>query len=404
MNTPTGNRQKSAEKLAIVIIGAGYAGLMTALRLAGKDKGRRTEVTLINPEAVFVERIRNHQFAVHPRAYHHPIRHMLGNRPIRFLQATVTGIDPERRVVTVHSDGTTHEVRYDRLVCAAGSITGGRTIPGVSQHTCNVATADEAARLRPALHALPSGSRVAVIGGGLSGIETAAEIAETLPHLRVMLITAGEFGEHLSPGGRAYLHDTFRLLQVEVRAQVRVQCVEQDALIVSAEGEQDKRIPFDLTVWTGALEAAPLVRTAGLPVNAKGQILLDPCLRSQTYPDIYGAGDCATTPEEVEVPLRMACSVAQAMGAHVADNVLASLDGRPLQPFQFGYPWQCISLGRRRGLIQFVRRDDTPNRHVLTAFGGSVFKELICRYAYRAFALERMFPGFYFWLSPGRKS
>lgn len=383
----------------IVIIGAGYAGVMAALRLAGKDRKRRTEITLVNASDVFVERIRLHQVAANQTLPQRSIRKLLGKRPVTFVQGWVTGLDPERHVVQVDVQGAPREIGYDKLVYALGSVAAKSGVPGVAEHTYAIANKAEATALRERLASTKAGDRVAVVGGGLTGIETATEIAETYPQLRVSLVTNGVPAEGLSSRGQAYLAKTFEKMDIEVRAHTGVASVEAGVLHTQT-GEQ---LPFDVGIWCGSFEAAPLAREAGLAVNAKGQVLVDPYMRSISHPDVYAAGDSAAPVIEPGAPIRMACATALPMAAHVADNVLAFTKGQPQQPFSFSYVLQCVSLGRSRGIIQIVRPDDSPTDVVLPGTAGRVIKELICQFAFQSLPTERMFPGAFLWLGKGKK-
>jgi NADH dehydrogenase FAD-containing subunit len=379
----------------IVIIGAGYAGVMTALRLAGKDRQRRADITLISASDVFVERVRLHQVATNQTIKTHPLRKLLGSRPIRFIQGWIHALDLAGRVVQVDGHGP---ISYDYLVYALGSVSAKSQIPGVNDHLYAIANKDEAAALRDRLAALPAGSRVAVVGGGYTGIETVTEIAEAYPDLQVSLVTAGEPGRGLSAKGLAYLARTLDEMRIQVHAQTRVCHVEAGALLT----EDGARIGFDAGIWAGSFVAAPLAREAGLAVNAKGQVLINPYMQSISHPEVYAAGDSAEPVEDPGAPLRMACAVALPMGAHTADNLLARLYEQPQQPFNFGYQVQCLSLGRHRGLLQFVNQDDSPQEKVLVGRWGALAKEMICQYAFRSLTAERLLPGAQIWIGQGK--
>lgn len=386
-------------KQQIVIIGAGYAGVMTALRLAGKDRRRQTEITLVNASDVFVERIRLHQFAANQALPQRSIRRLLGRRPVNFVQGWVCAIDPDQRIVQVDVQGDLREIRYDSLVYALGTIPAKSGIPGAAEHMYGIASKIEAAALRDRLAQAEPGSRVAVVGGGLTGIETAAEIAEAYPQLRVVLVTSGLIAPGFSAKGRAYIEQTLKAFGVEVHHHTSVARVEAGVLYTKA-GES---IPFDMGIWCGSFEAAPLARESGLAVNTRGQVLVDPYMRSISHPDVYAAGDSAAFVIDPGAPIRMACATALPMGAHVADNLLALAQGKTQQPFSFHYGGQCVSLGRRRGIVQLVHPDDSPKDQVLRGWMGAMVKEMICRFAFQALPLERAFPGSHMWMGKGRK-
>ena len=105
-------------------------------------------------------------------------------------------------------------VRYDTLIYALGSRADLESVPGVAEHAFTVAGAEQAARLRARVAA---GGTVTVVGGGLTGIEAATELAESRPDLKVRLLTADVVGERLSERGRRYLRRTFARLGIEIR-------------------------------------------------------------------------------------------------------------------------------------------------------------------------------------------
>jgi NADH dehydrogenase FAD-containing subunit len=120
--------------------------------------------------------------------------------------------------------------------------------------------------------------------------------------------------------------------------------------------------------------------------------------------DVFAAGDCAAPPEssvgQGAATTRMGCASAMPMGAHVADQVVRLFQGRPLMPYHFHYMIQCISVGRRRGVIAFVDADDQPTGRVVRGRRGALIKELVCRFVLTALRLERLMAGLYAW--PGQ--
>lgn len=373
----------------IVILGAGYSGLLTALRLAGQANPQTTEITLINGSDTFTERIRLHQVATNQALRQHQITRLLGRRPVHFVRGWVRHIDPNRQQVQVDEQ----VIDYDYLVYALGSVPARPNIAGVAEHTLAIASPTEAAALRDRLAQAQAGDRVAVIGGGLTGIETVTEIAETYPHLQVNLVTAGAPGSGLSEQGQAYLAEIFERSHIRVHAHQKVQRVTPNALLTSAGQE----VPFEIAVWAGSFSVPPLARESGIAVNDRGQIQVDAYLRSVSHPSIYAVGDAADVGEKI----RMACATAMPMGAHAADNLLAALSGQTPQPFRFAYMLQCISLGRHVGLVQMVTADDAPKAQIFTGRLGAFIKESICKFTIWSLYMEQKLPGTYTW--PGRQ-
>ncbi|HVV09801.1 NAD(P)/FAD-dependent oxidoreductase [Amycolatopsis sp.] len=350
----------------IVVAGAGYTGLGAA-KLAARWTD--AHVTLINAHDRFVERVRLHQLASGQTLRDLPLAGLLEGTGVDLVVDRITGIDADAR--TVHTAGG-REVRYDKLIYALGSQTDTSRVPGVAEYAHTVAGLDEARRLREHL----TGSRVvAVTGGGLTGIEAAAELAEAYPELKVRLVTSGALGGALSEKAQRYLRRTFDRLGVDVRDNVRVAEVRADGLAL----EDGAHIAADTVVWTAGFTVSPLAREAGFEVDKDGRMVVDETLRSLSHPDVVAVGDAAAmrTPDGRE--LRMACATGLPTMQRAVRGVAARLAGKEAKPLRFKYFNQCISLGRKDGLIQFVHGDDTPREAILTGRAAARYKETIVR-------------------------
>ncbi|MER6143311.1 FAD-dependent oxidoreductase [Streptomyces sparsogenes] len=362
------------EKQEVVVLGAGYAGLLAALRLAPHAR-----VTLVAPEPHFTERVRLHEHAAGRADVTHPLRELLRGTGVAYLAARATGIDPAGRAVTL-DDG--RELRYDRLVLALGS----RTVaPGERAFTLET-TAELHKRL------LDAPGELVVVGGGLTGVETAAEIAEAHPAWRVRLVTRGEVGPGLSAKGRAHVRAVLTRLGVRVEEGHPVATPEE--------------VDADAVVWAASMTPStePAAR-AGLALDAAGRIRVDAALRSTSHPEIYAAGDCAAAVSPAAGALRMACATALPTASHVATCLIDEARGREPRPLDFRYLVQCVSLGRRDGLIQSVRADDSPRELVLTGRSAAWVKERVVRFPVALMRLAARRPGLAArvpWAGPGR--
>ncbi len=376
----------------IVVLGAGYAGVLAALRLAGKG-GRNVDVTLVNDRDHFVERIRLHQLAVGAKLPVRPLAKMVRGTGIRLLVGRVGAIDAQKRRVMVVSDEGEQDLSYDALVYALGSGPSDSGLEGVRRFAENIATEEGARKLTARLAALPSGGRVSVVGAGLTGIEAATEIAEARPDLAVRLVSDEGIGTGLSEAGRAAVLAALAELRVETREYARVAKVTDDA-IVFWEGDS---VESDVTIWCAGFAPNALGRASGLASTRSGRLALDPFLRSVDAPEIFGAGDGAAIASAEAEHIRMACATAMPLGAHAADNALAMLSGGRVEPFGFGFFGQCISLGRKRGIVQRVTHDDVPVDSVYTGRFGARLKEAVCRFTIAALSMERLIAGTYSW-------
>ncbi|MBP2338566.1 NADH dehydrogenase FAD-containing subunit [Saccharothrix coeruleofusca] len=345
----------------IVVVGAGYAGLAAA-KLAARWTGAR--VTLVNERDRFVERVRLHQLAAGQRLRDLPLAELLAGTGVELAVDRVTAIEAATRKVEL----TGGALGYDRLIYALGSRADLGSVPGAAEHARAVATLEDAERLREDLR---DARTVAVVGGGLTGVEAAAELAESRPDLRVRLVTGGELGGALSVKGRRHVRAVFDRLGVQVRDRVRVAEVRADGLVL-AGGEV---VPADVVVWATGFRVPELAREAGFEVDGSGRLVVDEALRSVSHPEVLGVGDAAAIRRHDGLELRMAC----ATGVPTMQHAVRVLAGREPEPLGFRYFNQCVSLGRRDGLIQFVDADDNPREAVLTGRLAARYKEAVVR-------------------------
>ncbi|MEV5596658.1 FAD-dependent oxidoreductase [Streptomyces sp. NPDC052496] len=355
--------QREAD-MKVLVVGAGYAGTIAANRLAKRARSA-VRITVVNPRPDFVERVRLHEEIAGTGTAATPLTAML-SAGITTRTGTVDKIGDGQ--VTL-ADGT--GLDFDRLVLAVGSTVA--PLPG----TVPAGTWEGAREARAALAGLPGGGVVTVIGGGLTGIETASEIAFGRPDLRVRLV--GEtIAASLSERARQRVRDGLNRLRVEV-VEDGVTQVEPGA----GEGGADlvrlgsgARFSSGLTLWAVIGTVPGLAARSGLEVTADGRAVVDAQLRSVTDPRIFVVGDCAAVPGS-----RAACATAMPQGAHAADTLARVIEGREPEPYSMGYVGQALSLGRQDGLLQVGRRDDTVRRLHFAGRTAAVVKERICRYA-----------------------
>ncbi|MFI6178064.1 NAD(P)/FAD-dependent oxidoreductase [Nonomuraea sp. NPDC051191] len=362
----------------IIVLGAGYTGAVVAGRLARRLRHEDVAITLVNAEPDFVERVRMHQVATGQDLRPRPFREMFAGTGVELRLGTVTGLDADRRTVTVTSTGTgtggAEELAYDTLVYALGSGWDAEAVPGTAEHAHDIAGRPGALRLRERLAGLDAGQSVVVVGGGLTGLEAVAEIAEARPDLDVALAARGGLGDWLSPKGRAHVRKVLTGLGVSVHEHTTVTGVEADRVTTAGEP-----IPAAVTVWTAGFAVHPIPRATTLEVTESGQIVVDRTMRSVSHPDVYAVGDAAMAMGPGDKPLRMSCASGIPTAWQAADSIAARLTGGKLPNTPLRYFNQCVSLGRDNGLIQFVTADDRAVPTVLTGRTAAVYKELVCK-------------------------
>ncbi|WP_367048028.1 FAD-dependent oxidoreductase [Streptomyces sp. Je 1-332] len=346
-------------KHRILVLGAGYAGAFAAGNLARRLSPADTEITVVNAEPVFVERMRLHQFATGRQLATRRLSDVFAGTGVRLRVARVTSVDPERKTVTVtggegaESAEGDAELAYDTLLYTLGSRVAGHGVPGMAEHAFDVAGRPSALRLRARLDALGGAGSVLVVGEGLTGIETATEIAESRPGLSVALAARGELGAWLSPGARLHLREAFDRLGITVHEHTGIEAV-GETYAVGADGTS---YPADATVWTAGFAVDPIAGAAGLEVTEEGRIVVDDTMRSVSHPDVHAAGDSAYAMADNGRPLPMSCASAGFTNMQATEAIIGRLTGRPVPNVKKSYVGNHISLGRYDAIFQMVDGD-----------------------------------------------
>ncbi|MEV7235285.1 FAD-dependent oxidoreductase [Streptomyces sp. NPDC051020] len=340
-------------KHRIVVLGAGYAGAYVAGNLARRLSPADTEITVVNAEPDFVQRMRLHQLAAGQQINTPKLADVFAGTGIRLHLARVTAVDPERRVVAVADADGGGELGYDTLVYALGSHGAVDRVHGAAEHAFDVASRPSALRLRERLDSLGrrgDGGSVVIIGDGLTGIETATEIAESRPGLSVTLIARGELGARLSAGARGHLRRACDRLGVTVLEHTCVEAVEA-ARVLCADGSA---LASDATVWTAGFAVDPIAAAGGLEVTEDGRIVVDSTMRSVSHPNVYAIGDSAYAIGDNGRLLPMSCSSAACTSQQAIESIVGHLTGRKIANAKLVYTYNHISLGRRDAIWQMV--------------------------------------------------
>ncbi|MGY0499139.1 NAD(P)/FAD-dependent oxidoreductase [Nocardia sp. FBN12] len=340
-------------KHRIVVLGAGYAGAFSAGALARRLHSDDFEITVVNAEPDFAERLRNHQLAAGQTLRHLPLAQVFAGTGIRLRIARVTSVDVEHRTVTIADSRGIDQIGYDTLLYTLGSTADDHDVPGVGEHAFHVASRPAALRLRARLDELGEGGKVLVVGGNLTAIEAATEIAESHPELRVSLTTRGELGGWLGGRARRHLFGAFERLGIAVHQDTTVERVEAGGA-VAVDGTA---FAADATVWAAGFAAHPIAAASSLAVEPNGQITVDRQMRSVSHPEVYVAGDSAFVIGDNGRPLPMSCASAGFTGMQATSTIVGDRTGRKISTTSLSYVGNHISLGRKDGLFQVVDGD-----------------------------------------------
>lgn len=355
--------QPANARRRVVVLGAGYAGLTCFLEL--QDRLPRSH------DLVLVSRDRYHWFTteLHTYAAGHdpdtvriPLRRLVAP-PGRLVIDHVAGLRPAERRVELKISGP--QV-YDLLVFALGSEPEYSGLPGIPQHALTIGSPHAARQVRERVRALVEtgagdqrantrddgggdSARVLVVGGGLTGVELAAELADEHPGR--LWVTILEAAPDIMAGFPPDLVRVARRILEEkgIRLVTGSPIVTADATHVYLQ--DGREIGYDLLVWAGGVRGHSLLAEAGLELGGRGRARVDAFLRSVSDDRIYVIGDAASFTDPVsgrEVPPTGQAAVQ--MGKAAAENILRRLSGQPEQPFAFRLRGQFASLGHHEGV------------------------------------------------------
>jgi NADH dehydrogenase len=367
----------------VLILGGGFAGVMTAQALERK-LGRRQDV-----EVWLVSRDNFMLFtpllpevcsgALEPRHVVSPLRGMLHRPSSWCITAEVQSVDLDGSAVTVLGrDGDQHTLRYDTLVLALGGVTHGFGIPGVEEHTVGMKSLADAFSLRNRMIEIleradleedPEEKRAqltfVVGGGGFSGVETAGEVEDFVQRVRKRYyrkLRQTDISAHLveardrilpempEPMGD-YARRRLEQRGYEVLTGMPIQEVREDAVVIG-EGDAQRAIPTRTVIWTAGVRPSPLVAQVGVEVDRTGRAVTDATMAT-SRPGVFAIGDCALIPNVDDPggpPHAPTAQNAVREAKTLAHNILAHIDGRPAKPFRYRTLGQLASIGRHTGV------------------------------------------------------
>ena len=364
----------------VLILGGGYVGMYTALRLKHKLRGGEAEISIIDPKSYMTYQPFLPEAAAGNLAERHvvaPLRQIL--RGTTVFNGSVTGISHTGRYVDFRSvAGESRRISYDILVVALGSISRTLPIDGLADQGIGFKTVGEAIYLRNHVLAQldiaassqdPDVRRRALsfvfVGAGFAGVEALAELedmARDACHyypgiepgdMRWMLIEATqrilpEVGPEMGQRAR----DELRSRGIDLRLETR---------LVSAVGGRivlDDGTAFDANtlVWTAGVKAHPVLANSDLPLDSRGQLRATAELMVPGTPGVFTAGDVAAVPD-LTAPDGGVATMCAPNAQHalrqartLALNIRAFLRGRPLKPYRHAYAGSVASLGLHRGV------------------------------------------------------
>lgn len=338
--------------MRICILGGGFGGLYTALRLNQLpwENSQRPEIVLID---------KNDRFLFSPLLYElitgemqtweiaPPFAELLAETGVHFCQASVTDIDVEMRQVKLDNRP---DLSYDYLVIATGGTTPMDLVAGSKDYAIPFRTLQDAYRLRERLGQLEHSDvdkiRVAIVGGGYSGVELACKLADCLGERgKLRLIERGDTILKTSPefnreAAKAVLEEKRVWLDLETE----VEGIEADTISLRYKGQVDT-IPVDIVLWTVGNQVSDFIQALPLKHSSQGLLATTTTLQVVDRPEIFALGDVADCKDVTGQQIPATAQSAFQQSDYCALNIGASLTGKPLSPFRYQALGEMMALG-----------------------------------------------------------
>lgn len=374
----------TTERPRILVVGGGYVGLYAARRIQKKMRYGEATVTVVDPRSYMTYQPFLPEAAagnISPRHVVVPLRRVLPKAEV--LTGRVTTIDQDRKVATVSPlVGEAYELPFDYLVIALGAVSRTFPIPGLAEQGIGMKGVEEAIGLRnhvieqmdiasstrdPAIR--DAALTFVFVGGGFAGVEALGELEDMARYaaryyhnvqpedMKWILVEASdrilpEVGEEM---GR-YTVTELRRRNIDVRLETRLESC-ADRVAVLSDGA---RFPTRTVVWTAGVKPHPVLAATDLPRNGRGRLTCTPELSVDGTTHAWAAGDAAAVPDVTAEERGRECAPnaqhAVRQAKVLADNIVHSLRGEPLETYEHAYVGSVASLGLHKGVAHVYGR------------------------------------------------
>lgn len=327
----------------LLVLGGGYGGLALIQELLKNHLPHDVEIVLI--DRMPYQGIKTEYYALAAGTvtdYHLRIQFPVHPR-LTVRYGEVGSIDLESKIIFMD---TGEPVSYDILAIALGCTDNYHGIPGAEEHSCSIQSLSATRETYRRLNDVKPYGTVNIVGGGLSGVEMAAELRESRPDLNISILDRGERVLSAFPAKLSrYVEEWFSEHHVETLSHISVSHVEKDAVF---NGNQ--AIPADVTVWTAGIQPVKVVQQLELPKDRGGRIILGQYYNVQDYPEVYVIGDCAS------LPFAPSAQAAGAQGEQVAQVLQALWRDETPRLHNIKLKGTLGSLGKNAGFGLMGRR------------------------------------------------
>lgn len=391
----------NSKKTKILILGAGFAGIYTAINLSRRLKKRKDiEITLVDGNRYHLFKPMLHEVAtgsVDPTHIIQPIRSVMKGRNFTFVEGIIQGIDLDIRKAFICSECTycskvkemniaefdiprpclkplkRKELEFDYLILALGGMPNFYKIPGVEEFSFPLYSLEDAVRIREHIsRAFEIADHIediemrkrlltfVVAGAGPTGIELIAELHDWIyltlvktfenireEELRIILVEAGhDILPFSAENIRSVARKTMDEMNIEIMVDSPVSRLEKNH--VEMGGKNPSRIDTSTLVWAAGVKGNELMEKLDMKKDRIGRVMVDETLQVADFPKVFAVGDCAHFQAKGhEFPLPQTGQVAVQEAVCLVENIVRDIDGKPKKAFRYRDMGSMVSLGER---------------------------------------------------------
>ncbi len=360
-------------KPKIVVLGAGYGGLMTVTRLQKQLGSGEADIVLVNKNAYHYETTWLHEASagtLHHDRVRYNISSVIDQSKVQFVQDTVDKVDLEARKVLLKNG----ELDYDYLVVAVGGAPETFGIQGLDKYAFSITNVNAARQIREHIRYQfatykaeggknPERLTIVVGGAGFTGIEFLGELGNKVPELckeydvdpQLAQMICVEAAPTVLPGFDPELVDYAKSLLerkgVEFRLGTMIKEATPEGIIVAKGEDETEEIKAGTVVWAAGVRGNPIIEKSGFD-NMRGRVKVESDLRAPGLSDVFVIGDSSLViNEEIDRPYPPTAQIAMQQGELVAANVARLVRGKTnLEEFTFENKGTVCSLGNNEAI------------------------------------------------------
>lgn len=312
-------------KKNLVVLGGGYGGLALIHELLHKGLPKHVGITLIDRQPF--QGLKTEYYALAAgTSSDSELRVAFPKAPeVSIVLGEITAFDQQQKLVYVNGHDP---VSYDYLVIGLGCTDHYHGVQGAEQYSYGIQTFQAARQAYTALNNVAPYGTVTIVGGGLSGVETASELRESRPDLNISLINRGpRLLGGFPEGVQTYVAEWLQEHQVNLLLNTQLERIEQNTLYIQ---NSDKPLETAITLWTAGIQPVPLVQQLRAEKDKSGRLLLNKQYQLLDDPSVFVVGDCAA------LPFAPSAQVAGIQGEHIAHILLAIWKDKtiPVEPIK----------------------------------------------------------------------